>query len=261
MSRRVNKVWQDLLSESLLRSDYETKPRGMVVRELVNGSYKVPMPAYLSLSRRKVNYSFMFAEAAWIISGNNRASTITQFMKGYKNFSDDGVFLRGAYGPKVVDQLGYVVDTLEKDNDSRQAVLTIWRERPATSKDIPCTLAMQFLIRDDKLHLVTTMRSNDIVLGFTYDVFTFSMVAMAVQKLLAQRDIRVDLGDLYVNAGSLHLYEQHFEDAIEWYTNHETTNEVTVQVKSLANTETYDDLIDTLWELAKEMKNAKRNNT
>lgn len=248
--RQTNKVWQKLLKDTLNKPDYEVSPRGMQVKEKINGSYKVPMPAYLNLKARKVNYSFMFAEAAWIISGSNRLSDITPYMKGYRNFSDDGIFLRGAYGPQVVDQLGYITDTLEDDKFSRQAVLTIWRQRPGKSKDIPCTVAIQALIRDDLLHLVVTMRSNDIVLGFTYDVFTFSMIGKAIQLLLRDRGVDVDLGELNVNAGSLHLYEKHYEDAIEWYIKKEENDEIKVEVDSLADVETYEDLITTLWELA-----------
>lgn len=213
MTNKTNTIWQEKLVECLHKYDYTSKPRGMEVSEIISGHYKVPMPAYLNLSSRGVNVPFMFAEAAWIISGSNRLSDIKPFMKGYAKFSDDQVFLRGAYGPKVVDQLGYVVDAIEKDNDTRQAVINIWRERPGQSKDIPCTISMQFLLRNKMLQAVVTMRSQDIVLGFTYDVFTFSMVANAVRLLLAERGIDCELGSLYVNAGSMHLYKQHYDKA------------------------------------------------
>jgi thymidylate synthase len=42
----------------------------------------------------------------------------------------------------IKQQLDYVVEALVKDNDSRQAVLTIWRPSPAPSKDIPCTVSI-----------------------------------------------------------------------------------------------------------------------
>lgn len=242
----TNKIWKDKLRKTLDNPDYVVSPRGMEVREEINGSYAVPMPAYISLVERKVNEPFMFAEAAWIISGSNRLDEITPFMKGYANFSDDGVFMRGAYGPKVVDQLGYVTDSLEKDLDTRQAVMTIWRERPGPSKDIPCTVAMQFLVRDNKLNAITTMRSQDIVLGFTYDVFTFSMIAKSVQLLLNERGHRVGLGTLFVNAGSLHLYEKHYNDAKRWLDNGKTDPYLETEVSLLDQVETYPELIKEL---------------
>ncbi len=247
----VNVVWQEQVHKLLTSPNFIAAPRGQEVREILSGQYRVPMPAYLDLSDRNINLAFMFAEAAWIISGSNRLSDLTPYMKTYANFSDDGVFLRGAYGPKVVDQLGYVVDALVADNDSRQAVMTMWRERPAPSKDIPCTLAAQFVIRDGKLNMIMTMRSHDIVLGFTYDVFTFSMIAASVRLLLRARGIRVELGDLYVTAGSLHLYERHYEQAEVWVNSTARNMSISKAVnKALLRVETYEQLIDALKEAA-----------
>lgn len=224
---RANEVWQETLERTYEEGEV-THPRGMEVRELIGSGYgPIPMPAYIDLTDRKVNEKFMHREAAWIVSGDNRLSFLTSVMKSYANYSDNGVTLEGAYGPKVIDQLNYVVDSIQNDNDTRQAVINIWRERPRPSKDIPCTLSMQFLMRQredgtNRLDMVTTMRSNDIVLGYTYDVYTFSMVANAVRLLLKERGIDIPLdedgsyGNLYVNPGSLHIYERHYDQVEGW---------------------------------------------
>lgn len=226
--------------------DHIVSPRGMEVREQIAGQYKVPMMAYIDNADRNVNYDFMFAEAAWICSGSNHLRDLTDTMKSYANYSDDGIFLSGAYGVKVVDQMRYVVDTLEKDSDSRQAFINIWRENPRDSKDIPCTTSMQFLIRDNELNMISNMRSHDIVLGSTYDVFSFSAVANSIRLLLQERGINVGLGDLTVNAGSLHLYERHYEDIDRWAKSDEINTEIGKRVLSVMQSETYYDFIDAL---------------
>ena len=252
----TNLVWQRKVEECLVHPDYVSKPRGMEVREVLSGHYEVPMPAYLDLTARKVNVPFMFAEAAWIISGSNRLADIEPYMSVYKNFSDDGVFLRGAYGPKVVDQLGYVVDAIEKDNDTRQAVINIWRERPGVSKDIPCTVSMQFLLREGVLNMVVTMRSQDIVLGFTYDVFTFSMVAKAVQLLLKERGVEAELGTLFLNAGSMHIYERHYGSGNIWVDETDRDPGIAKAVLKATTAHTYVELIERLREVADEYNEA-----
>lgn len=249
---KTNIVWQSKVAECLGDPDFIVSPRGMEVRERISGGYSVPMPAYIDLIDRKVNVNFMFAEAAWIISGSNRLEDLTGVMKGYARFSDDGVFLRGAYGPKVVDQLGYVVDSIEKDIDTRQAVMNIWRERPGPSKDIPCTTNMQFLVREGNLHAVVTMRSQDIVLGYTYDVFTFSMVAKAVQLLLKERGVDVGLGDLHVNAGSMHIYSDYYERGENWLASEERDRHIGEAVLKVTSVPTYSHLIVALQNGAEE---------
>lgn len=250
-------VWKDRVEYIYYNPEYISRPREMTINEQIAGQYTVPMPAYLTLTKRRVNYSFMFAEAAWIVEGSNRLDRIKPYMKFYANFSDDGEFMRGAYGPKISDQMGYIVDTLENDKDSRQAYLNIWRERPGQSKDIPCTTGMQFVIRDDILHLIVTMRSNDIVKGFTYDVFTFSMVALAIQISLRKRGIQTSLGNLTVNAGSLHLYESDFSSVDNWISSTDTTSAVDEYVEELLNCESQTELINMLWSFANKWKYIK----
>lgn len=251
---KTNVVWQETISSILSNPDYIASPRGMEVKEVLSRTYKVQMPAYLDLEDRKVNLAFMFAEAAWIISGSNRLSDITPYMKIYENFSDDGVFLRGAYGPKVIDQFGYVVDSLVKDLDTRQAVMTTWRERPGESKDIPCTVSMQFIIRDGKLNMITTMRSHDIILGATYDMFTFSMIANSVRLLLCARGVEVNLGELYVTSGSLHIYERHYEQAKTWISSTVIDSTIKNHVDNIMTAHTYEQLITNLQEEAEACK-------
>lgn len=251
----TNDVWQEKVHEVYNNPDYVVAPRGMEVKEVLNGSYAVQMPAYLDFEERDINTQFMFAEAAWIVGGSNKLSDITPYMKSYEKYSDDGIFMRGAYGPKVVDQLGYVCDSIINDEDTRQAVMTIWRERPGQSKDIPCTVAMQFLLRENELNMVTTMRSQDIVLGFTYDVFTFSMVAAAVQRILHERGREVTLGTLFVNAGSLHLYESHYEKAQQYIETEKRDPRIKQMIDwVLAHSNTYDELVNALQYAANQEK-------
>ena len=75
----------------------------------------------------------MAAEALWILSGDNKVETIAPYNKNIKQFSDDGIIFQGAYGPRIISQLDYVIESLRKDRESRQAVLTIWNPNPKPS--------------------------------------------------------------------------------------------------------------------------------
>lgn len=160
---------------------------------------------------RGVNYRFAVAEAAYIISGRNDTAYLTRAMKTFERFVNDGPYQAGAYGPPFVDQLDYVIKTLTKDPSSRQAVISIWRPRPYESKDIPCTLTLQFLIRNEKLHCVVNMRSSDVWRGLIYDMFCFSCMASVVAYVCGVRD----LGRGFVHAGSSHLYDDSRQDVAD----------------------------------------------
>lgn len=218
--KTATEAWLALIAEVSLDGRV-SHPRGMKIREIVNNSVQVDMCFPVVLTKhRKLSYEFMAAEAWWIISGRRDVESIGRHCKAIKNFSDDGETFFGAYGPKITRQIEYVVETLKRDRDSRQAVLTIWRENPPITKDVPCTVSVQWLIRDGLLHCIDTMRSNDVWLGFPYDVFNFSMLSWMILERLRDAGIDVQLGTLFLNAGSHHMYEKNLETLAGWHNHH-----------------------------------------
>lgn len=210
----INSQWLTLLDR--LIDAPQTHPRGTNCYEVLNLSTCITMRLpILTVPCRKLSYQFMFAEAWWILSGDNRVSTISPFSKKIKDYSDNGVTYFGAYGPKVKKQLDYVIGSLIADPWTRQAVMTIWRENPGPTKDVPCTISVQFLIRNGHLHCIDTMRSSDAWLGWPYDVFNFSMLSTyIVVEIFRLTGTRLELGNLYMNLGSSHLYEENKINAI-----------------------------------------------
>lgn len=180
----------------------------------------------LTVPERKLSYQFMAAEAHWMLMGSNRVDDVAPWNKRIAEFSDDGVTFFGAYGPKILAQLDYVVTKLLEDPDSRQAGLTLWRENPPVTRDCPCTVAMFFSIRRPTstfvrrvLEMNVFMRSNDAWLGTPYDAFNFSMVGHLVcARLNAAFSDPPEVGPivpgtLRLTAASSHLYEPNWEEA------------------------------------------------
>jgi len=210
MSDDMNKAWLAKTRE-VLEDGISQDVRGTRSVELINSTISVDMTKpILTVKDRDLGYRFMFAEAEWILNGKNDVASIEPYSPIIKNFSDDGIWFQGAYGPKLVDQLSYVVDSLTSDLGTRQAVATIWSRNPRASKDHSCTVSIQWLIRHGKLHCIDTMRSSDIWLGVPYDVFNFSMYSAYIALVLRSKGVDVDLGTLHLNAGSQHLYSNNF---------------------------------------------------
>ncbi len=212
----ANNEWVRLI-QRVVAYGVPHNPRGIRTLEILNCTSVIDMRfPVVTMNKRKMGYRFLFAEAYWILSGDNRLETISPYAKMIREFSDDGYRFQGAYGPKVTEQLRYVCETLNEDSSSRQAVISIWRESPRKSKDIPCTISLQFLIRDNKINCVATMRSSDLWLGWVYDVFNFTCISSWVAlRLKEMGGNRVELGTLYLNAGSQHIYDRNMEAATD----------------------------------------------
>jgi thymidylate synthase len=227
MTNTTNQIWISTLALAVSNGTL-LSPRGNLIRELSHHTVAIDMN-YPVVTARKTNVRFMAAEAEWILRGRDDLDSLMDYNPRMADYSDDGVTLTGAYGPRIVPQLPYVVDKILGDPDTRQATLTVWTPSPAPSRDIPCTVAMDFKLRGGLLNAHVFMRSSDIWLGLPYDIFSFTMVACKVISKLNQRllpDVTpVRPGLLYVTAASSHLYDRDLkmaEDILEhWKTSDE----------------------------------------
>jgi thymidylate synthase len=197
---------------AVLTEGRSVSPRGMATVEILGASLCLTCPQRRLVDvppARVLNPAFAAAEAVWILSGSDDPWIYT-FNQRLTRYADDGR-LMGAYGPRLrhwqgtVDQLGRVRRLLRADPSSRQAVVQLFDPGRdfAGYRDVPCTLGYRFFVRDGLLHMHTTMRSQDLWLGFGYDVFT----ATVIQELLAGW-LGVGLGEYRHQVDSLHLYAQ-----------------------------------------------------
>lgn len=182
--------------------------RSLRYKEIPNHTVSFDMrEPFINNLDRKANLDFAVAEAYWILTGGNHI-----FHKNYAPYSDNGVTLAGAYGPKIVSQIEYVINTLRKDPGSRQAVMTIWERNPQPSKDIPCTIGLQFRINESgRFNTTVFMRSSDAWLGIPYDLFSFCMLSYMIMDEVGLRGIVP--GRVTFMLGSSHIYDKDIDRA------------------------------------------------
>lgn len=177
------------------------------------GTITDPRRNVLLSKTRHMSPSYACGEMLWYLSGDRTADRVLIQAPSYKRFLNDGI-ANGAYGERWerFGQLSAVIALLRKSPNTRQAVLSSWfpedicDARDGTKLDIPCTLNLQFLIRDERLHCITSMRSNDVWLGMPYDVFCFT----TLQRIIAT-ELGITMGHYTHRVGSLHIYDRDLE--------------------------------------------------
>jgi hypothetical protein len=185
----------------------------LVAPEPVTLTYFMPRQRVLFWGARDANPYFHLMEAIWMVYGNNDVHWPQFFNKRFREYSDDGETLRGAYGWRWrwhfgVDQIGAVVDILRADPDSRRAVITMFDPNVdlKPGRDIPCNVAVYFSVNNGALNMTVVNRSNDLIWG--------ACGANAVHFSVLQEFIATALG-LVVGrytqfTNNLHIYEQHW---------------------------------------------------
>lgn len=212
----------DLLSKvlaRLLKSRLSICPSKGSAREIVAAmlSLKEPRARFSRTESRATLFSCL-GELLWYLSGTNELSFIEYYIPKYRQWSDDGTSLNGAYGPRIFSphgssQFQTIADIIRTKRDSRQAVIQVLSgsDLERQTKDVPCTCTLQFMKRGGKLHMLTSMRSNDAFIGLPHDVFAFTMI----QEIMA-RTVSCELGTYHHVVGSLHLYRSDEERAKQY---------------------------------------------
>ena len=184
-------------------------PRAQPTTELIGPCvFRIVDPSAMPLhaAGREFRHAITAAEGLSLVGQTSVPEIVVDRVGAFRKFLRRSVFW-GAYGPRVAGDVGNLVGLLGQDPDSRQAVLTIFdsgRDLGRTDQlDLPCTVAIQFLLREGDLEMFVTMRSNDVWLGLPYDLGQFAMLQAAVAQALG-----AGMGAYTHAAGSMHLYDR-----------------------------------------------------
>lgn len=219
-------MWYQRICTLAENGNTDSSRDGAVVGEILNAVTVIEDPTRCILKSpiRKLPMRYCIGELLWYLSGNNRLDGIQLYTGAWDRMSDDGETVNSNYGhriqnaidevdDKLFNQMEMCEELLRKDPNTRQALIHIKSARNVLvnpTKDLNCTVCLQFFIREGKLYMTTYMRSNDLWMGFPNDIFQFT----CMQIYLAMR-LNVGLGSYTHIAGSLHLYERDYQKSLE----------------------------------------------
>jgi thymidylate synthase len=219
----LNKVLNSLLVLPFDNEATRSSEKGPF-SEVIGANLEIANPrARLSRSDARGKTFSALGEFLWYLSGSDELSFITYYIPSYTKESTDGHTVYGAYGPRLMssagrfNQIENAITQLKVKPGSRRVAIQLFeaRDLDPDSRDniasIPCTCTMQFLLRKEKLNMVTFMRSNDAFLGLPHDIFAFTML----QEYIASA-VSVDVGSYIHSVGSLHLYKKDIDAANDY---------------------------------------------
>ncbi len=121
------------------------------------------------------------------------------------------------YGPRIHEQLNSMLTELKVDKHSRRGTILILEKEDqkvfegkrtgVSDIEYPCTNSLTFSIRDDKLHLVSNMRSQSACMVLPYEVYNWTNLMVAVCGLLLDTYPTLTCGTLTHQVASLHYFE------------------------------------------------------
>lgn len=196
--------------------------KGHRSKELLNVQLTPTFELYHTKARSLINgskqHNYLRHELVWYLSGDRNIRYISQQSKFWNNLADDDNCANSNYGYLTLYEKCHYVDgqiftpaqwckyILTHDINTRQAIMMYNKPMYVTlTPDFICTQTQQFLYRDGKLNSTVYIRSSDAIRGLSFDIpwwrFITNVIANSIDKLP---------GDLTINIGSSHIYEEHF---------------------------------------------------
>lgn len=195
---------------------FTTDRTGAKTIELLGASFTANEPQIFG----KVNTEYVNREISWYQS---QSTNIKDIYKGEREEPKAWQYAANIHGeinsnygyliysPKFYKQYEQAVKELFRNEDTRRATMiytrpSIWIDYNENQKnDFICTNAVTYYLRDNEVHAVVQMRSNDAIFGYKNDyawqLFVLGQVAS---------DVGCNVGNIYWQCQNLHIYERHF---------------------------------------------------
>jgi len=202
--------------DELENERFTTDRNGGKTIELIGASFYADEPAIFGTP----NQDYIDAELAWYESQSTNINDIyvdRDPPKAWEMSANRHGEINSNYGhlifsDKYHNQFDQVVRELRRNKDSRRASMvyqrpSIWVEYNDNCKnDFICTNAVTYYIRDNELHSVVQMRSNDVIFGYRNDYAWQEYVLYALAD-----ELGVEPGTIHWQVQNLHVYERHFD--------------------------------------------------
>lgn len=211
---------RDQFIELYSKKEYVTDKTGVKTLEIIGASFTADEVSIFGTP----NEEYIKREIDWYLSESLYVYDIPEKTPEiWKQISSTKGKINSNYGQLIFSkenhkQYNHVCQQLLCDPNSRRAVMIY--QRPTMHDDFSvdgmsdfiCTNAVQYMVRDNSVHAVVQMRSNDVVFGYRNDY--------AWQKFVLDRLVKdlndfgentYSAGDITWQVGSLHVYERHFK--------------------------------------------------
>jgi thymidylate synthase len=216
IGQNMGEIYYDCIRKIKSKGEVIDAGSGGQTLEITNQQVTLNNPSLLGIQdpSRKWNEDYAIAEFLWYLGRDPNVGVMNEYASIWGKIKDEKGEVESNYGEYIFSNQWYwIVNELEADPFSRRAVISIYKNEHKFKNDFdhPCTMYIQFLIRNHKLHLIWNMRSCDLIYGLCNDMFCAALILQLMTNEFRESDnLHIDEGSVSFNIGSLHVYEKHW---------------------------------------------------
>jgi thymidylate synthase len=225
----IDEAYREVLRDVYNNPDYKAAPRGLPIREKVDYSFSILCPTSEPIKtadadRNVVIDAYTRKEVELYNSGTNKVADFAKASKFWEKLANPDGTINSAYGYLIWENASagsgwegvyrtpwdWAKKSLIQDKDTRQAIMrfSLPEHQWMGNKDQTCTMHGNWLIRDNKLNLTITMRSQDMVKGAVYDWPWFCSLMDRMLAELKPTYPELEKGRYTHFVHSIHCYEK-----------------------------------------------------
>ncbi|MGQ9644488.1 MAG: thymidylate synthase [Ignavibacterium sp.] len=212
------KQYHDLVKLVMNEGVRKSSRTGVDTISYFGAFYRVDLSAgFPLLTTKKMEWKSLLYEVLWYLSGEEHIRNLKQHTKIWNAWADENGRLQTAYGrfwrrypvpdkfaaldgeifvdetnpfvkrepngALVFDQVGWVINEIKNNPNSRRLVITAWHPANAViSKLPPCHYTFAFNVSNGKLNCHLTQRSGDIALGIPFNLAAYSILTQIIAQ-------------------------------------------------------------------------------
>ena len=217
------------LYNKLKNKDFVIDKTGCKIVELIAPSVELsvtdfdnkPLEGFVDFRCRRSPRKYIEREFEWYRSHELHIGRVSD-IKIWQRCCNDNKEINSNYGNLVFsknnfNQFQSAANTLKAHQDSRQGIIIYTRPsmqvewNHLNGSDFICTNFQHFMIRNNTLVCLTSMRSQDVIFGLFSDIPWFFYVYHEMLKELQKTYPDLSYGRFVMMYNSFHCYEQHFD--------------------------------------------------
>jgi thymidylate synthase len=172
------------------------------------------------VTTKKLHLKSIIHELIWFLAGDTNVKYLKDNgVRIWDEWADASGDLGPVYGKQwrswaapdgeTVDQIGWLVDELKRNPDSRRLIISAWNPADIPKMALaPCHCLFQFYVAEGRLSCQLYQRSADVFLGVPFNIASYALLT----HMLAQVS-GLQPGDFVHTLGDAHLYSNHLEQA------------------------------------------------
>jgi thymidylate synthase len=193
------------------------------------------------LTTKKIHFKSVVHELLWFLSGETNVKPLQEngvtiwnewadengdlgpiYGSQWRNFGGLNFRITGpelgglrdfrlAFDTRGIDQITQVIEQIKVNPNSRRLLVSAWNPVDLPKMKLPpCHLLFQFYVSDGELSTHLYMRSADVFLGVPFNIASYALLSHIIA-----RSTGLQVGELIISFGDLHLYANHIDQARE----------------------------------------------